>query len=488
LAGRRRVTVLTRRGRLAAVVPAALVIAGLIAGTGGEAAPPPGKVDFAETSLFPSFRPNIHDYVVRCHNGPVTVDAHTSGGWEAAIGNHPFRSGDFSDTVATSTGRAFQIRARQAGSSSVSRYHVRCLPNGFPTYSFTRQAPVSRRFFSVDQYSAPRGQRYAMIFDDHGVPIWWYHALAWGSRVLPDGTVLWFDWNAHRHEVHRLDGSLIRTLSGVGRGANPHDLQVLGNGDHLIGSYVKQSHVDTSAYGGSSDANVVNAELQQVSPARRLVWDWKSQEHIALSETGRHWSGAISHASHQGYDIAHWNSIEPAGDSVIASFRQLDAVYKIRKSTGNIVWKLGGTTTAKSLTVVGDPHSYTLGAQHDARLLPDGTLTVFDNRSNLSEPVPEAVRFRIDERTRTATLLQSVTDPDVGVSRCCGSARRLANGEWLIDWGGQNNPIGGYRADGTRSFLLTLDGDFSYRAEPVPAGALSAQDLRQGMSAIYPAP
>ena len=48
-----------------------------------------------------------------------------------------------------------------------------------------------------------------------------------------------------------------------------------------------------------------------------------------------------------GYDIVHWNSIEPAGKSVIASFRNLDAVYKIRKSTGKIVWKLGGTTDAR---------------------------------------------------------------------------------------------------------------------------------------------
>jgi hypothetical protein len=30
---------------------------------------------------------------------------------------------------------------------------------------------------------------------------------------------------------------------------------------------------------------VVNAELQQVSPGGQLVWDWKSQDHVALAET-----------------------------------------------------------------------------------------------------------------------------------------------------------------------------------------------------------
>ena len=217
-----------------------------------------------------------------------------------------------------------------------------------------------------------------------------------------------------------------------------------------------------------------------MSPAGQLVWRWKSQDHIALAETGRHWPWAVDH----GYDIAHWNSIEPVGDSVIASFRHFDAVYKIRKSTGEIVWKLGGTSTPERLKVNGDPYAHTFGAQHDARLLPDGTLTVFDNRTNLREGAPRAVRFRIDEQNGTATLLESISDPAVSVSYCCGSARRLDNGQWLISWAAKNNPIGGYEPNGQRTFLLEFDSYFSSRAQPVPEGAVSALDLRQGMRAM----
>ena len=35
------------------------------------------------------------------------------------------------------------------------------------------------------------------------------------------------------------------------------------------------------------------AELQQVSPNGQLLWDWKSQDHISLAETGRWWPRAI---------------------------------------------------------------------------------------------------------------------------------------------------------------------------------------------------
>jgi hypothetical protein len=473
------------RQRLGLAVSGALVVAGLLA-TGAQAAPPPpGAVSFDTPTLFPSFSPTVWDYVVRCNDGPVTVDVHASGGWEAAINSsRPFRSGDFSRLVSLRSGRAFVVLVRRVQSPQTDyRYHVRCLPSSFPNYTFTRNGPASPRFFAATRDFTALDVQYGMIFDNNGVPIWWVHAPVHGLRVLPNGNVVWNDHTVSppKWAIHRLDGTLVRTLGGVGRRADVHDIQLLDNGDHLIGSYVAQKHVDTSAYGGSSDATVINAELQQVTPGGRLVWSWKSQDHVALAETGRHWPWAIDH----NYDIAHWNSIEPAGaNAVIASFRHFDAVYRIRKSTGQIAWKLGGTRTPKSLDVIGDRYGYTFGSQHDARLLDDGTVTVFDNRTNVSPPTPRAVRFRINAQAGTATLLESISDPAVSASYCCGSARRLGNGHWLISWAADNNPIGGYKPNGERTFLLSFDTRFSSRAQPVPAGSVTAQDLREGMRAM----
>jgi hypothetical protein len=453
----------------------ALTLAALfVAAARAEAAPPPGQVSFSTPSLSPAFGPTIEDYVVRCQDAPVTVQGHAVGGWQMAIGNHPFRSGDFSETVPLGSGRAFVVVVRHGG-PPVYRYHVRCLPNAFPTYTFTSYGPVSPKYFAVTQNNL----HYAIIFNADGVPIYWIRNPTWNMRVLSDGTLLWFNPQSHFFEIHRLSGSLVRVLRPVGRLSDGHDLQFLG-GDHLVGSKVAQSHVDTSAFGGSSDATVQNAELQEVSSGGQLVWDWKTQDHIALAETGRWWPLAIQHD----YDIIHWNAIQPVGDgSVLASFRHLDAVYKIQKSTGAIVWKLGGTSRPASLNVIGDPFTYTFGGQHDVRLLSDGTVTVFDNRTNLGS-APRAVRFRINETAGTATLLQSISDPTVPASQCCGSARRLSNGDWLIDWGQANkHPIGGYKPNGQRTFLLTFPTHTSYRAEPVPPGAVSAQDLRNAMNA-----
>ncbi len=478
--------------RLGILLSAALVIAGLFVAGAAQAQPPAtGDVGFTTApDLFPGFSPDVRDYVVRCNNAPVTVNGYTSSQWEAKVADHPFMSGDFTEAVPLTVGQAFTVGVRRVGKQTIYRYRVRCLPNDFPNYSYSRDGSVSPRFFGADvDFGPPLVHRYVMIFDDHGVPIWWDHVPGRDVTVLPSGNLLWFDRASNHWEIHRLDGSLIRTLDAVGQPANRHDLQVLGNGSYLAGSNVQQSHVDTSAYGGSGDADVANAELQQVGFGGDLRWRWKSQNHISLAETGHWWNWARTHPAPEGYDIMHWNSIEPDGRAVVASFRHLDAVYKIRKSTGRIVWKLGGTETSKSLTVKGDRHIKPLGGQHDARVLPDGTVTVFDNRSSPSSAgdlTPEAVRFRIDPKKRTATLLESISDPNVSGSSCCGSARRLPNGDWLIDWGGgKATGIGGYQRDGDRTFFLKFDSGFSYRAVPVPDGVVSAQDLRHGMVAMY---
>ena len=65
-----------------------------------------------------------------------------------AIGNNPFRSGDFSQTVPLGSGRAFVVTVRQGGPPAYL-YHVRCLPNTFPAYTFKRFGPVSPKYFAA---------------------------------------------------------------------------------------------------------------------------------------------------------------------------------------------------------------------------------------------------------------------------------------------------------------------------------------------------
>jgi hypothetical protein len=259
-------------------------------------------------------------------------------------------------------------------------------------------------------------------------------------------------------------------------------MQELPNGGLLLLELRPRQHVDLSAHGGSADSTVDDAVLHEIDPAGNDVWTWNSKDHISLDETGRWWPAALAHTP---VDQIHMNSLEVSGGSIVVSARHTDAVYSIDRATGDIQWKLGGTTTPRSLTVLGDPYSPNpLGGQHDARILTDGTLTVHDNDTGLGRP-PRAARYAIDPVAHTATLIESVTDPEVSSSACCGSARRSVDGSWLMSWGG-NPLVTEFAPDGSRTFSLSFGSAFSYRAFPVPDGRISAPVLRAGMSAMFP--
>ena len=268
----------------------------------------------------------------------------------------------------------------------------------------------------------------------------------------------------------------MRTWRTVGSSTDLHDFQLLANGDALLLTYpVRSGTIDLSPYGGpSQNATVIDAEIQEVAPDGTLVWSWNSKDHIPLSETGTRWWSVVPVTTlsdgRSAYDYAHINSIQQVGGTIVASFRHLDAVYAINKSSGDIIYKLGGTARPESLTVLDDPQSgLPLGGQHYARVLPDGTLTVHDNNTFLT-PGPRVVRYRIDLFAKTAQLLEQVSDPDVASSFCCGSAQRLDDGSWLMSWGG--TPIvTEFGPNGARHFELTFSGGISYRVGLVSGGA-----------------
>jgi hypothetical protein len=338
------------------------------------------------------------------------------------------------------------------------------------------------------------------IFDAHGAPIWWMHASSygpWDGKLLENGNLVWTrSLNTHfgvlpqeAWEERRLDGGLVRELSTVGSPTDIHDLQRLPNGNYLLDTYRLRSNVDMSAVGGPRKARVYDGEIQELTPSGRRVWSWNSKDHIELSEAKRWYpdifkaAGRMSPAE-RSYDVVHLNSVEPDGDGYIVSARFLDAVFRIDKRSGAVTWKLGGTHTSESLAVKNDSHPLLpFDGQHDARLYRDRTLTVYDNGTR-SGRAPRALRYRIDTRKRTATMLEEIRSSDVPRSGWGGSARKLPSGNWVVYWGGTTR-MTEQTPSGDQALAILFDGDrYSYRAFPIQRGQLSAQALRQGMNRI----
>jgi hypothetical protein len=460
-------------------------------------APTPAPLSVTSTpGLEPAYAPEVQDYTVDCASADEVVLRVVVPPDEAiSVDGAPARRGEtFDQAIALEPNQAFRFTVTDA--SGDRSHSVRCLPPDFPSWSVERESAPQATWYAIAPTLGPGAGEYAIIADARGVPVWWMKtdgAVPLDFKVLPDGTVAWARYVGGNvigttYEHHSLAGESLGTIATVGVPTDHHDLQILPNGNRLLMSYVRRENVDLSSVGGPSDAAVLDGVIQEVTPDGTLEWSWNSRDHIALSETADSWglgNTLIQTSEGPAYDLVHLNSVEADGRGLVFSARHLNAVYRLRPD-GSIDWKLGGTGRPESLTLVGDPlGTASFGGQHDARILSDGTLTVFDNGTRRDRP-PRAVRYALDRPTRTATMLEQVVDVRTPSSACCNSARRLSGGNWVLT-NDRQGTVAELTPAGNPVLTLTFaPGVFTYRAIPYTGAELSGGALRSGMEAMHP--
>lgn len=204
--------------------------------------------------------------------------------------------------------------------------------------------------------------------------------------------------------------------------------------------------------GGSTSASVIGAVIQE----RRfsdggLIFEWKSLDHIPITDATEDIK-----LSDNLIDYIHVNSVwKDEDDNLIISCRHTDEVIKIRKSTGEILWRLGGSASkGNQFTFIDDTYNNFTGFshQHSAVRTNSGNILLFDN-GNL-RPLPNfarAVEYALDTVAMTATRVWS-WQPAIGViARSQGSVQELDGGNILIGWGSGSGTYVAHevRKDGT---------------------------------------
>ena len=450
-----------------------------------------------QLALGQPFAADAHDYTVPCSAGTNTMTIHAEGAPGATVSiasatapSAPTRTSRVADaTLALHEDEAFIVRAG-VGDATPEEYWVRCLPHDFPTIRVTRTDTPTPGWYLADAafpVTAGDQSRFLMILDNRSVPVW-YHRVASPSidlTRLSDGTLAWTkllglafgSTPTGAFEIHRLDGSLVRAISTVSGPTDHHDIVELPNGDVVLATYVARQHVDLTSLGAGfgSDELVYDSHLEQIRPDGTVAWTWKSEDHIPVSAST--FAQRLPGLAGLGVDLIHINSIHLAPDGdLIVSARHTDAVYKVRRNpTGDVVWRVGGNQS--DFTFVDDPRGG-FGRQHDAQLLPNGNLRLFDNRTSLPG-APRAVEYALDTTKHTARLVWSASTPAVTSSGGVGSVRTLGDGDFVVTWGGSSSPA--FTEFGGQSRELqstTLVGHYAYRVDKQPINAFDIGVLR----------
>lgn len=339
-----------------------------------------------------------------------------------------------------------------------------------------RGGPPGHVFVAPKRGASQQGP---MILDEDGETVWF--------NPLP-GDVQAFDFRA---QTYRGDPVLtwwqgrMATYRGYGEGRildsayrpvatvemgngypmDAHEMQLTEDGTALVMSYVVVPW-DLSSVGGRRHGLLEDNVVQEIDvETGEVLFEWHTLGSIPLTESHR---PAPTKAG-QPHDPWHLNSIELDRDGdLIVSARHADALYKIDRETGDVVWRLGGKASDFQF---GEGAQFAL--QHDARVHEDGTLSLFDNVTEDVKATGMASRgivLELDEEAMTAELVREFEHPDGLISGTQGSMQVLDGEAAFVGWGGRQPFFSEFDADGG----LVFDARFraenveSYRAFRIP--------------------
>ena len=409
----------------------------------------------------------------------VRLESHRDGDGVTVVSDRPFATGE---RVTVETGR------RIAGANGGRTSFVIANPSAQPAAPFDEAKPPAGRgvrvfrsrpdlrppAVSVETASAEarpgkvfvapkRGatQQGPMIVDGNGTLIWFEplrgDEQAFDFRVQRYGGEPVLTWWQGRMQIYRGAGvgrivdtsyrpvATVRAANGYDLDA--HELQLSPGGTALVISYVPVVW-DLSELGGLRDAVVEDNVVQEIDVATgELRFEWHALGTIGLGESYR----PAPRKRGQVHDPFHLNSVALDTDgNLLVSARHTNAIYKLDRRTGDVLWRLGGKRSSFAM----EPGAE-FALQHDARRRGDGAITLFDN---VAEELPARGRasrglaLRLDHEAKTASVAQEWEHADGLLSTTQGSMQNLHGGGAFVGWGGRQPFFTEFAADGRTLF------------------------------------
>jgi len=325
-------------------------------------------------------------------------------------------------------------------------------------------------------YSGP-GQNGPMIFDEAGNVVWF--------NPVPSGVA------ASNFQVQQLDGKPVltwwqgyippqgfgegeevilnsdydqvgRVYAGNGFKADLHDFHITPQ-DTAVLTVFDPIDCDLAAVGGPHNGAVTDAIFQEIDLRTGLVRrEWHSLDHVPLSDS---YSSAKTTSTEWPFDFFHLNSIDqlPSGRTLISA-RNTWTLYELNTLTGQILLRIGGRHSEVKLA-----GGTATAFQHDATMLENGTISIFDN-GGVPKVQPQSLGLvvSVNPVTKTDTLVAQFAHPTALSSGSQGDIQQLANGDMFIGWGAEP-----YFSEFSASGALLLDGHMhgsyeSYRTYRFP--------------------
>lgn len=263
----------------------------------------------------------------------------------------------------------------------------------------------------------------------------------------------------------------------LGEHIDPHEILRDTDNNLWYLSYPKTPCKDLSElcvkYSVSKEKTFVDCQVNQVNTSGKLLYSWKASDHIPASMAIKSYTPEGGIAARNYLDFFHCNSIDlVGGKGFLISSRNTDSIFEVDIKSSQILWKLGGRYWP-GVSLRASNFNRSVGkeniAGHDARYLGDGIYTYLDNASHSTMPA-RGVLFQVNQKKKSAKLIQEYLNPYGNNSLCTGSFGKVNEETFVVGWGCSLNAITLFGKTGlpvvTLNFLRTETTKHLYSEAP----------------------
>ncbi|MHC4316290.1 MAG: arylsulfotransferase family protein [Planctomycetota bacterium] len=212
-----------------------------------------------------------------------------------------------------------------------------CLPDDFPELDILWTSTAAPGVF-IGNLGKKGG--YRVVLDNKGYPLFYSKDKNFVSKlVLSNGLIA-------------VSGFLLKdesfTVVDSYAGSNDRCFVMLPNGNAIVGAgHNRQIDMSQVVPGGRPDAVLKGGRFLEMDANKQVVFEWNCLDYIPLTET-------LADLTGKNIDFTHLNyvNIDPVDHNYLLSDRHACAILKVSRTTGEIIWRLGGP--ANDFTFIGE--------------------------------------------------------------------------------------------------------------------------------------